>query len=321
MIENRNLGVRVVLVVMVLGAGVAWSASAQTLPADQAEDYLGTWALAADFEGNTINLELELVAEDGVVKAALGSAFQPEPQLIETISRTDEGLLLAYDANFGGNSLRIQVRAALEEGRLLGTFGDEVGLFSADFVGERAAEEAGLVAEASRLAADTEQAENPRRRRFGSIIAEMALGEGEELKIHYGGLKVDSADHERILGLGAGEVFTFDAARAIKLITDVDLLFGETRVVAQNLAPNYPGTYALWLKRVENGWRLVFNEQGDVWGTQYKATTDVAEVPLEVAELEEAEEELLIELIEETGGGRLRIAWGNTAWSAPFRVE
>jgi hypothetical protein len=72
---------------------------------------------------------------------------------------------------------------------------------------------------------------------------------------------------------------------------------------------------------VEDGWRLVFNNQADMWGTQYEPGTDVAVIPLEVAELETPQEELLVELTEEGGDGRLRIVWGNRAWSAPFQVE
>ena len=310
-----------ILVVFIALGLTSLGTATLALSAAEAEDYLGTWTLAASFQETPVELVLEIVAEEGEVRAALGAAFQPGPQLIDSITQTDEGLLLAYDANFGGNSLRIEIKAALQAGSLVGSFGDELGLFSADFTGERAAEVAGLVAEATLAAAEAAQSPPQPSRRFGSIQAKLTLDGGKELRILHGGLKLDSPDHRRLLATGAGEVFSYASSRTMKLLTDVDLLFGETRVPAHNFAPDYPGSYGLWLKRVEDGWHLVFNGQADMWGTQYEPTTDVAEVPLEVAELETPQEELLVELTEEEGGGRLRIVWGNTAWSAPFQVE
>ena len=307
---------------MVLGlTGLGAGAHAQSVSVEEAEDYLGTWKLTASLQETAVELMLEIIAEEGEVKAALGSAFQPEPQLIETITKTDEGLVLAYDANFGGNALRIEVRAALEAGGLVGSFGDDLGLFSADFTGERAADQAGIVAEATLAAAKAAESPTQPTRRLGSRRVKLALGKGNELRIHHGSMKVGSQDHQSLLDTAAGEVFSYASSRTMKMLTDTDLHFGETRLRAYNLAPNYPGCYALWLKRVEDGWHLVFNTQADMWGTQYDPTTDVAEIPLEVAELETPQEDFLVELTEKEGGGLLRIVWGNSAWSAPFQVE
>ena len=312
----------ILVALIALGLASLGSATlAESLSAEEAEDYLGTWTLAASFQETPVELVLEIVTEEGEVKAALGAAFQPEAQLIDSITQTDEGLLLAYDADFGGITLRIEIKAALEAGSLVGSFGDDRGLFSADFTGERAAETAGLVAEATLAAAEAAKSPSPPSRRFGAIQAKLTLDGGKELRILHGGLNVDSADHLSLLDTAAGEVFSYASSRTMKLLTDVDLVFGDIRVRAHNFAPNYPGSYGLWLKRVEDGWHLVFNGQADMWGTQYEPTTDVAEVPLEIAELETVQEELVVELTEEEGGGRIRIVWGNTAWSAPFQVE
>ncbi len=268
-----------------------------------------------------MELKLEITAEDGEVKAALGAAFQPEPQLIQSITLTDDGLLLAYDADFGGISLRIEIKAALEAGTLVGSFGDDAGLFAADFIGERSAESEGLVAEATLAAAEAADSPSGPRRRFGSIQAKLSLGDGKQMRILYGGLRIDSVDHQSLLDTAVGEVFSYGGSRTMKLLTDVDLVFGETRVPAHNYAPDYPGSYGMWLKRTADGWHLVFNGQADLWGSQYEPGSDVAEIPLEVAELETLQEELLLELTEEEGAGTLRILWGNRAWSAAFQVE
>jgi len=319
---NDGLPKSILVALIALGlASLGTDTLAQSLSVEEAEDYLGTWTLAASFQETPVELVLEIVAEEEEVKAALGAAFQPEAQLIDSITRTDEGLLLAYDADFGGITLRIEIKAALEMGALVGSFGDDRGLFSADFTGERASESAGLVAEATLAAAKAAQSPQQPSRRFGSILTKLNFDGGKELRIFHGGLKLDSPDHQRLLDTAPGEVFSYASSRTMKLLTDVDLVFGDTRVRAHNLAPNYPGTYGLWLKRVEDGWHLVFNGQADMWGTQYEPTTDVAEIALEVAELETAQDELLVELTEAEGGGSLRIVWGNTAWSARFQVE
>jgi hypothetical protein len=65
----------------------------------------------------------------------------------------------------------------------------------------------------------------------------------------------------------------------------------------------------------------VFNEEGDVWGTMHDPAKDVAEIPLEVAELDAPQEELDVTLTEDGDkAGVLRIAWGDTVWSAKFET-
>ncbi|MEE2778176.1 MAG: DUF2911 domain-containing protein [Acidobacteriota bacterium] len=301
--------------------GLGSATRAQPLSVADVEEYLGTWTLAAVFQETPVELVLEIVGEDGEVRAALATALSPEPQLIDTITKTDQGLVLAYDANFSGNVLRIEVSVVLEDGALVGSFGDENGLFSADFTGERAAELAGIVAEAALAAAAASDVPSGPRRRFGSSQAKLDLGSGKQLRIKHGDMAIGSKDHESLLATRAGEIFSYTSSRTMKLLTDADLVFGDARVPAFNLAPNYPGCYGVWMKRVEDGWHLVFNNQADMWGSQYDPETDAAEVHLEVAELETPQEEFLVELTKEEGGGRLRIVWGNRAWSAPFQVE
>jgi hypothetical protein len=105
----------------------------------------------------------------------------------------------------------------------------------------------------------------------------------------------------------------------MKLFTDLDLVFGTTKVAAENIAPDYPGVYGLWLKKIGDGWRLVFNQEGDVWGTMHDPAKDVVDIPLEVAKLETPQDELKVTLdADGDKAGVLRIAWGDTAWSARF---
>lgn len=307
---------------LLLALAPTGAATAQPLsPADVA-DYLGTWTLAADIQGNPVQLTLEIADVSGSVRAALSTAMSPEPELMDQITKTDAGLDLAYNANFGGGSMRVHVKAALADGRLTGTFGDEQGLFSAPFTGERAAEPAGIVEAALQGGGDSARPQQRRGRRgLGSAQAQLALGD-KNVRVLFGELKLGSPDHESFLETGDGEVFEYPGSRVMKLFTDLDLHFGDTRVATENIAPSYPGVYALWLKRTADGWRLVFNEEGDVWGTMHDPAKDVAEVPLEVATLDAPKEQLEVTLAEEgESGGILRIAWGDTSWSARFQTR
>ena len=112
------------------------------------------------------------------------------------------------------------------------------------------------------------------------LVPDLALG-GKNVRVLFGELELVSADREWFDRTPEGGVFQYPSSRCMKFFTDLDLAFGETRIAAGNLAPGYPGVYGLWLKKTAGGWRLVFNEEGDVWGTMHDPAKDVAEVPLE----------------------------------------
>ena len=304
-----------------VGAFSAGTASAQApAPADVA-DYLGTWILAITFQGNPTELTLEIVDHQGAVRAALRSAIDPEPELIDEITRSDAGLDLAYSANFGGGSARVHLEAALADGKLTGTLGDEGGIFSAPFTGERATEPAGIVQAALAGGGDAAAPQRRRGRGLASAQARLVLGD-KDVRVLFGELALGSPDRESFEKTAEGAVFEFTSSRCMKLFTDLDLRFGETKVAAHNITPDYPGVYSLWLRKAGDGWRLVFNEEGDVWGTMHDPGRDVAEIPLEAAKLDAAQPQLQVTLAEAgENAGILRIAWGDTAWSATFRTE
>lgn len=319
LLSLRPIGVTAAIALIVTAA-VPPPAPAQSLTPAEVADYLGTWTLSAEIQGRPVELTLEIADMSGVVQAALKTGMRPEPQLVDQITKSDGGLDLGYNANFGGNSMRVHLEASLADGKLIGTFGDENGLFSAPFTGTRAAEPAGIVAAALTTGGDSAAPQGQRRGRRGlaSNQAQLELG-GKNVRVLFGELELGSPDHASFLETSEGAVFEYPGSRCFKLFTDLDLHFGDTKVAAQNIAPSYPGVYGLWLKKTADGWRLVFNEEGDVWGTMHDPAKDVAEVPLEVAKLDAPKEELEIALVEEgENGGVLRIAWGDTAWSAKF---
>ena len=98
--------------------------------------------------------------------------------------------------------------------------------------------------------------------------------------------------------------------------------FGDTVVAANNVAPNYPGVYSLWLRRSGSGWELLFNDKADAWGTQHDPSSDVAAVPLVFsAQAAEEAETLSFELQEADGGATLEIAWGPYRWTTEFSAS
>jgi len=308
-----------VLALLALAAVSTTRVGAQATAADLA-DYLGTWTLTAELQGQPAELTLEIVDQAGTPKAALKSTMRPEPELIDQITKSDAGIDLAYTADFGGQSPRIHLKAALADGKLTGTFGDEGGLFTAPFTAVRAAQPAGIVAAALQGGGDSAApAQTSRRRRgFGSSQAQLELG-GKNVRVLFGELKTGSPDRESFEKTSVGEVFEYPGARCMKLFTDLDLDFGTTKVATENIAPGYAGVYGLWLKKTTDGWRLVFNQEGDVWGTMHDPAKDVAEVPLETAKLEAPKDQLEVTLAAVgEKAGVLRIAWGDTAWSARF---
>ena len=51
-------------------------------------------------------------------------------------------------------------------------------------------------------------------------------------------------------------------------------------IATGNQVVGFPGSYGLWLKRVGSGWRLVFNNEPDAWGSQHDPKFDAAEIDL-----------------------------------------
>ncbi len=173
------------------------------------------------------------------------------------------------------------------------------------------------------------RADRLRRFRYGNL-AEIELS-GKKVMVSYANLATDSDDYRAFEALQAGEVSAWRSAKAIKLMAHVSLSFGDVTVPYGNHSPDYPGVYSLWPKRTADGWSLVFNSEGDIWGTQRDSAADVAEVPLEHSRTDEPTGKLTVEFLEVEPGAKalpkeaagekvLRIAWGGHQFLAAFEV-
>lgn len=116
-------------------------------------------------------------------------------------------------------------------------------------------------------------------------------------------------------------VWRFGANVATTLHSDVDLVLGDLSIPR--------GDYSLFVLYNSLGWQLIVNRGTGQWGSDYDATRDVGRVRLTDRGLAEPEEALSIYLIPEsprpTSGyaelrGALRIKWGRTELTTPWRV-
>ena len=133
---------------------------------------------------------------------------------------------------------------------------------------------------------------------------------------------VDHADFAALATMGDGEVVRLTQGAVIRLRSEVPLQFGDTSIPIENLAPGFPGSYGLWLKRSGDGWRLVFNHEPDSWGTQHDPAFDAVEIELKHSEDGLETRSLGATLVPVTArSGRLVIHWGAHEWAADFTVS
>jgi Protein of unknown function (DUF2911) len=116
-------------------------------------------------------------------------------------------------------------------------------------------------------------------------------------------------------------VWRFGANMATTLHTDVDLTLGDLAVPR--------GDYSLFVLNSRSGWQLIVNRGTGQWGTDRDPSRDLGRVALTSRALAEPEESLSIYLVPESPRpaegyaelrGVLRIKWGRTELSAPWRV-
>ena len=133
------------------------------------------------------------------------------------------------------------------------------------------------------------------------------------------GLVVDGPDFARVMSTRDGAVVELTEAPALRLSIDGAVRSNQVVLRPGNQTPGFPGAYSMWLKRVGSGWRLVFNQEPDVWGTQRDPKSDVGEVELTYSKSGDPARPLLVALVP-TAADRWRmvLAWGPHEWAADF---
>ena len=136
-------------------------------------------------------------------------------------------------------------------------------------------------------------------------------------------LGTDGVDFGALESIGDGDLVRLTQGAVIRLRSEVPLRFGDTLVPTGNLAPDFPGSYGLWLRAAGSGWALVFNNEPDSWGTQHDPAFDAAEVDIEHTHGGPYEDRpLAVSLLPvDDDEGRLVIYWGQHTWTADFTIE
>ena len=136
-------------------------------------------------------------------------------------------------------------------------------------------------------------------------------------------LGTDGVDFAALESIGDGDLVQLTQGAVIRLRSEVPLRFGDTLVPTGNLAPDFPGSYGLWLRAAGSGWTLVFNNEPDSWGTQHDPAFDAAEVDIDHTHGGPYEDRpLAVSLLPvDDDAGRLVIYWGQHTWTADFTIE
>ena len=136
-------------------------------------------------------------------------------------------------------------------------------------------------------------------------------------------LGTDGVDFAALESIGDGDLVELTEGAVIRLRSEVPLRFGDTLVPTDNLAPDFPGSYGLWLRASGPGWTLVFNNEPDSWGTQHDPAFDAHEVDIDHTHGGPYEDRPLGVSLVPAGGdeARLVIVWGQHVWAADFTIE
>ena len=133
------------------------------------------------------------------------------------------------------------------------------------------------------------------------------------------GLVVDGADFARLMTTRDGAVVELTEAPALRLAADKAVRSGNVVLRPGNQTAGFPGAYSVWLKRAGSGWRLVLNQEPDVWGSQRDPKSDVGEVDLRYSKDGEPSRPLGVALVPTAADRwRLVLAWGPHEWAADF---
>ena len=130
---------------------------------------------------------------------------------------------------------------------------------------------------------------------------------------------IEHPDFAAIASVAEGQVVRLTEGAVLRLRTMLPLQFGDVEIDTENLTSGFPGLYGLWLKRVGSGWRLVFSNEPDVWGTQHNPDFDTAEIDVAYSTDPGSTRPLGVALVPTSArSGRLVIHWGPHEWSTDF---
>ena len=110
-----------------------------------------------------------------------------------------------------------------------------------------------------------------------------------------------------------GQPWRTGADEATVLTTDKALTFGTLKLE--------PGTYTINTQPGDT-WQLIFGKlsKPNQWGVPYQSALEIGRVPMTKGKTAAPVEQVTISIDDTPAGGTLRVEWGTTSVTAPFKV-
>jgi len=137
--HTKFLGLAVCALLLGAAAMPAPAVAQSQLDVAQAEAFMGEWVVTIDSDFGTFSFGLDLTDQAGKVAATMSSPEMGGSQEITDITRSDEALVLSFEANAQGQFFPVALTLSPNGEDLDVYFEVGTGEFSASGVGTRAA--------------------------------------------------------------------------------------------------------------------------------------------------------------------------------------
>lgn len=104
----RTLSKLAALALVAVVAGASQVEAQSSIPTADAQAFVGAWAVNVDAQGQTFTMNLNIKDSSGSLAADV-TADQMGSQVVETISKNGESLVLAYEAEAQGQVFPIKI--------------------------------------------------------------------------------------------------------------------------------------------------------------------------------------------------------------------
>ena len=138
-----------------------------------------------------------------------------------------------------------------------------------------------------------------------------ATVDGAKLVLEYGRPSLKGRPEAQLMP--PGQPWRTGADEATVITTDKTLTFGTLKLE--------PGTYTINTEPGET-WQLIFGKlaKPNQWGIPYQAPLEIGRVPMTKGKTAAPAEQVTISIDDTPAGGTLRVEWGTTSVSAPFKI-
>jgi len=136
--------------------------------------------------------------------------------------------------------------------------------------------------------------------------------DGAKLAIEYGRPSLKGRSEPQLMPIG--KPWRTGADEATTLTTDKPLQLGSVSLK--------PGTYTLNTQPGKKEWQLLVGklEAPGQWGVKYRPDLEIGRAPMKLGKTSSPVEQLTISIEDTKPGATLRIDWGSTSASVPFKV-